>query len=147
MVLGHDHLRAAATAALEQTSVDEAAETIVRARSYRVAGDPLVEPTRRTETYRHPHVRLSPTVRRLFARSLPYLRASIEDVRAGVIAVVRAYGQIKRSDYVEMFDVTPVHAGQMLAKLASCEAGRLLQPGLAHNRGRNAHYVAGPGFP
>jgi hypothetical protein len=64
-----------------------------------------------------------------------------------VIAFVRRHGQIKNSDYVELFGVSAAYASTVLKELASDEGGRILQPGRQPNRGRFAHYVAGPGFP
>ena len=64
-----------------------------------------------------------------------------------VVAFVRRHGQIKNSDYVELFGVSAAHASTVLKDLASTDGGRILRPGRQPNRGRFAHYVAGPGFP
>ena len=125
----------------------EAAAAMRRAGELRFRAQPLVVPTARTARYRYPEIRFGDAVRELFGTALPYHRVSIEDSADLVVEHVRRHGRIKNADYSELFGVSPTHAGRMLAKLATPEGGQVLAPGRAPNRGRDAHYIAGPGFP
>ena len=125
----------------------EAAAAMRRASELLFRQQPLVVPTSRTERYRQPDIRFGDSVRALFGSALPYHRVSLEESTDLVVDHVRRFGRIKNADYSELFGVSPTHAGRMLAKLATPEGGQVLAPGRSPNRGRDAHYVPGPGFP
>jgi len=125
----------------------EAVAAMRRASELLFRQQPLVVPTSRTERYRQPDIRFGDSVRALFGSALPYHRVSLEESTDLVVDHVRRFGRIKNADYSELFGVSPTHAGRMLAKLATPEGGQVLAPGRSPNRGRDAHYVPGPGFP
>lgn len=135
---------AALAEVLQKTSA-EAANVLEIAGRARFRAVPLVVPTARTEAYRRPHYRFGDAVRQLFGGRLPYHRTPLEDVVEHVVAFVAQHGQIKSGDYAELFGVGANHASRMLARLASPEGGNVLAHG-PQVRGRNAHYVPGPGF-
>jgi ATP-dependent DNA helicase RecG len=130
-----------------QKPAEEAAAALVRAGSTRFRRVPLVERTARTARWRRPDYRLSDGVRAHFGRDLPYHRNSREDVIPFVVDFVRRHGRIQNSDYVELFGVSQPYASNVLRELATPDSGALLAPGRTPNLGRDAHYVAGPGFP
>ena len=82
-----------------------------------------------------------------FGRDLPYYRNSRDEVLPYVIDFVRRHGRIQSSDYVELFGVSQPYAANVLRELSEEARGAVLAPGRSPNLGRNAHYVAGPGFP
>lgn len=125
----------------------EAAAAMRRASELLFRQQPLVVPTSRTERYRQPDIRFGDSVRVLFGSALPYHRVSLEESTDLVVDHVRRFGRMKNADYSELFGVSPTHAGRMLAKLAAPEGGQVLAPGRSPNRGRDAHYVPGLGFP
>jgi len=130
-----------------QKQPEEAAAALARAAGTLFRGQPLIIKTARTERYRHPDYRFGETAREHLGTQLRYHRHSREEVIDHVIAFVRRHGQIKNSDYVELFGVSAAYASTVLKELTSDEGGRILEPGRQPNRGRFAHYVAGPGFP
>jgi ATP-dependent DNA helicase RecG len=130
-----------------QKPAEEAAAALARARSTTFRGAPLVGRTARTARWRRPEYRLSDGVRAHFGRELPYYRNAREDVIPFVVDFVRRHGRIQNSDYVELFGVSQPYASNVLRELAGPESGFLLAPGRTPNLGRDAHYVAGPGFP
>jgi len=130
-----------------QKEVDEAASALDRARDTRFGDGPMIIPTVRTQQRRTRDYRFSDTVRWHFGRDLPYLRMSRDEVVPYVADFVRQYGQIRNSDYVDLFGVSQQYAARVLRELASPDWGGLLRPGREPNIGRDAHYVAGPGFP
>jgi len=134
-------------AAILQKEPGEAANALDRARATRFGDLPLITPTTRTRRYRQPDYRFGDTVRRHFGQQLPYYRNTLEDVTEHVIEFVRRHGRIQSGDYVELFGVSAPHAGNMLSRLTTPEAGEVLKPGRVPNVGRDAHYVPGPGFP
>lgn len=135
-----------ALAEVLQKEPAEAAGTLAAARDARFRGGPLVVPTRRTQRYREPDHRFGPTAREHLGLSLPYWRSSLDDVAPHVADFITRHGRIQNADYVELFGVSAPHAGAVLSRLASAEGGELLRPGRQPNRGRDAHYVAGPGM-
>lgn len=130
-----------------QKPVEETAAALTRAQDYGFRGEPLVVRTARTVRWRRPEYRFGPTVRRHFGHDLPYYRASRDEVLPYVIEFVRRHGRIQSSDYVELFGVSQPYAANVLRELSDERSGAVLAPGLSPNLGRNAHYVAGPGFP
>lgn len=130
-----------------QKPTEEAAAALGRAQSTTFRGAPLVVRTARTTRWRRPEYRLSDGVRAHFGRELPYFRNSREDVVPFVVDFVRRHGRIQNGDYVELFSVSQPYASNVLRELAAPETGALLAPGRTPNLGRDAHYVAGPGFP
>jgi ATP-dependent DNA helicase RecG len=130
-----------------QKPPEEAAAALARAHGTLFREHPLVVKTARTERYRHPDYRFGDAAREHLQAQLPYHRHSRAEVIDHVVAFVRRHGQIKNSDYVELFGVSAAYASTVLKELAGGEGGQILRPGRQPNRGRFAHYVAGPGFP
>lgn len=83
----------------------------------------------------------------LFLADLPCHRASRDEVITFVVDFIRRHGQIRSGDYLELFGVSKAHAARLLRDLTTAEWGAILRPGRTPNVGRDADYVAGPGFP
>lgn len=130
-----------------QKPAEETAAALERAREVSFRGVPLLVRTARTGRSRRPEYRLSDGVREHFGRDLPYVRRHREDVVPFVVDFVRRHGRIQNADYVELFGVTQPYASTVLRELSSPDGGALLAPGRVPNLGRDAHYIAGPGFP
>jgi len=146
-LLRHPTANAAGLVKILQKERGEAAAALERARTTQFSDSPLITRTARTRRYRHPDYRFGDPVRRHFAQQLPYYRNSLEDVTEHVVDFVHRHGRIQSGDYVELFGVSAPHAGNMLSRLTTPEAGEILTAGRVPNVGRDAHYVAGPGFP
>lgn len=140
-------IRAEDLAGVLQKPVVETVAALRRAGGTTFRGAPLIEPTLRTQRHRSPEYRLGQPAATYFGTDLPYYRTSREVAVRFVVEFVRTHGQIRSSDYVELFAVSQPHAARTLRDLASPEWGEVLRPGRVPNRGRDAHYVAGPGFP
>lgn len=125
----------------------EAAAALQRAGRTEAFGGTLVVATARTERYRSPEYRFGDGVMVHFGADLPYHRSSREEVVPFVIDFVRRHGRIRSGDYVELFGVSQAWAARVLRELATPTGGEILRPGRQPNVGRDAHYVAGPGFP
>jgi ATP-dependent DNA helicase RecG len=135
-------------ASVLQKTLEEADAALARAQETTYKDEPLIRPSIRTDGWRHPDFRFGDTVRRLLGtKRLHYLKASADMVVTHVVDFVRRHGRIQTSDYVEMCGVTAPHASTVLARLATEDGGSVLAPGRSPNVGRQAHYVAGPGFP
>jgi ATP-dependent DNA helicase RecG len=130
-----------------QKPIEECAAALLRAQRCRFRADPLIDCTARTRRWRRPEYRYGRAVRSHFGQDLPYFRNSRDEVVPYLVDFVRRHGRIQTSDYVELFGVSQPYASTVLRELASDDAGAILAPGRLPNRGRTAHYVAGPGFP
>ena len=148
-----DHLRRSPVASANdlvevlQKPVDECGAALDRAQQYMFRGDPLIVRTARTQRSRRPDYRFGRATRNHFGPELPYFRNTRDEVVPYVVDFVRRHGRIQSSDYVELFGVSQPYASTVLRELATEAAGAILAPGRSPNRGRAAHYVAGPGFP